>query len=166
MKNFASTCKGKVYTVNGYDSSFRLCLVSPAKNDEDEESVLFLESFTDIPLKTGKDLYETRLHLKENFASAQYQLDSDWNANKRIYHDISSDMKEFIQELYSSPCVERSSEINSEQEKVHLYLHMIDGTSFELQLFDDGCVKYQPMHGTVYVQMSGNAFRSVFNACK
>lgn len=166
LTEFASTCKGKVYTVKGYDSNFRLCLVSPAENNSDEESVMFLESLSDISLKTGKDLYGTRLHLKENFVSAQYQLDADWDTNKRIYHAISADMGEFIQELYSSPFVKKSVKINTEQQEVHLYLHMRDGTIFELQLFNDGCVKYHPMHGTVYVQMSGKAFRSVFNACK
>lgn len=127
---------------------------------------MFLESLNDNSLKTGKDLYGTRLHLKENFVSAQYQLDADWNTNKPIYHDISADMEEFIQELYSSPFVKRSSKINTEQQKIHLYLHMSDGTTLELQLFNDGRVKYQPMGGIVYVQMSGKAFQSVFNACK
>lgn len=161
LTDFASTCKGKIYTVKGYDSNFRLCLVST-----DEKFVTFLENLQGISLKTGKDLYGTRLHLRENYVSAQYQLDPDWNTSRHIYYDVSADMQEFIQELYSSPFAERPSKMNKEQQNVHLYLHMKDGTIVELQLFRDGRVRYQPMYGAAYVQMSGSAFQSVFDACK
>lgn len=164
----ASVCEGSVYTVNGYDREYRLCIVTHDQNENGAEDacIHFLENLNGITLEKGKDLYGERLHVKEYFESAQYQLHEDWDWGKEKYHDISPDvdMAAFLDDLWEAPFTDEPMDYNNTP-RTHLYLRMKDGTTVELDLYADGRVRYQHMGGTVAVQMEGEGFRDVFEAC-
>ncbi len=64
--DFSGTVSGDFYTVNGYDSSFMLCMKA-----EDGTLTLFVND-NGITLHTGYDLFEHRLHVSGNYKAVQY----------------------------------------------------------------------------------------------
>ena len=156
------------YTVKGYDSDFRLAGV--ASFDNGERTIFFYDSLNDITLTTGADLFETRLHLKDNFTSVTYQLHDDWDYGKQNFQTLSVDnetMLIFLDTLYASEFVDLydtplQSEIYN-QKQAHLYFTLQDGSTVGLQLFEDGYIGYAGYSGA-YVYMPGEIFDTVFEA--
>lgn len=168
-KEFASNVTGDVYTVNGYDKDFRICI--PQMN-EDSEFIAFFENLNGIRLSTGSDLYGERLKLKGNFNDVVYQLHSDWNYSKNNYKHYTNitndDIPNFINVLYESPFVDLSEsthDIYDENLKqAHIYFKMNNGTTIGIRLFEDGYVSYDNMYGRVFVKMDNNIFEKVFTS--
>ncbi len=160
-KELASSAVGKVYKVNGYDDSFRIGIPYMY---EGEYYITFYENLNGITLSTGKDLYENRLLLKENYRSTLYQLHSDWNNDANQYKELKLSrniMLQFIDAIDSSPFIEldNSSKIyNSKMEVTHLYFKLKDGTTLEVGLFEKGFVAY----GNLIVKVSDKIFSKVF----
>jgi len=166
---FASTVTGEVYSVNGYDRSFRICI---SEMYDGCEFIAFFENLNGISLTTGEDLYgSSRLSLKGNYSSVLYQTHDNWNKGVNQYKNlnVSDDVvSKFIDALYSSPFVDLSNNdvdiYNSDTVQTHLCFKMNDGTTVEIRLFKNGYVGYQNMYGRVFVKMSNEVFSTVFNA--
>ena len=70
-REFASNIPGKVYTVQGYDPDFRLCVRRDFTDDSGVHRMWlhFLEHLNGISLSTGADLFEDRLQLRDRVTS-------------------------------------------------------------------------------------------------
>lgn len=168
QQELASNVIGDVYTVNGYDPDFRICI---PKMYEDIEFIAFFENLNGITLKNGNDLYGNRLHLKEDYIDVTYQLHSDWNYEKgnfKKFREVTTtNFNQFIDVLNQSPFVELKGEpsiYNSDILQTHLFFKMKDGTTVELRLFENGYVGYQGMHGQIFVHITDDIFNQIFSA--
>lgn len=172
---FASTITGDVYSVNGYSTDFRIC-TRDSFEDANGNNVLYInfyENLNGIDIATGKDLFETRLKLLENWNTVQYQTHDNWDngAPDYVFNDLTGisdkDINTFLETLNSSDfeyVYESNPDFYSGSSKqAHLYLHMDDATVIELRLFEGGYVGYQHM-GWYFVKMPSEIFDLIFNA--
>ena len=165
---------GDVYTVKGYDSAFRLCIPI------DGGALLELYDTLDgITLRTGKDLYGERLHLRENWREAEYQTHDDWNSNEDTFRTpelTEEEIAAFIDALYAGefeywgPDSETGDIFTGDifhlgLEQKHLYFRLADGSSVYLRLFENGRVLYNHVASRMLVDASGAAFDAVWAAC-
>lgn len=172
-KEFASNIQGDIYTVNGYDIDFRLCLKG-SYMDENNKEVTYIEFFdhlNGIGLNTGEDLFGTRLHLRENWESARYQTHENWDNSVGDYRAVedTAALGAFLDALYEGR-FENLYESNPDMyalPQTHMYFSMKDGTTIELRLFEGGYVSYQSSgFGGYSVKMSGDAFDAIYQACR
>ena len=173
-REFASTVRGVVFTVNGYDPGFRICIPRQAGG----ETILeFYDCLNGITLYTGADLYDDRLHLPENWTSLEYLTHDAWyygdNYDYKTPDLTEGQITDFIQALCAAPFenwdyttgkAERDI-YDYDYEQAHLYFRMSDGTTVALRLFENGCVGYQYLADRVFVRMEGEAFDTIFAAC-
>lgn len=168
---FASTYTGDVYSVKGYDTNFRLCI--NVSDDGGNKSLIMLENLNGIYLNTGADLFETRLHLPNNWSNVHYLTHSNWDNGNHNYMKMSGisneEINAFIDELSSNDFVymdyEETPNIYDVKKQGHLFFEMKDGTTIELRLFEGGYVGYQSL-GWYFVKMPSSTFESIFNACQ
>ncbi|WP_343208576.1 hypothetical protein [Anaerolentibacter hominis] len=187
-KEFASTVSGEIYSVKGYDSSFRLCMQGVyTENDGTEvDYVEFYENLNGISITTGEDIFGSRLNMKENWESAKFQEHENWDNGwpDYIYQELpgitQDDLNAFLDELYAGKFVnmwrsDQYSDPNAKEDtnqrdiysepSGHLFFYMKDGTKVELRLFEGGYVGYQHL-GWYFVEMPGQIFEKIFAACK
>ena len=160
---------GDVYTVKGYDSSFRLGI--PA---EDGGWLQLFDCLNGITLTTGADLYAERLHLAGNWTELEYLTHEDWNENRHAYRApelTEEQIEDFIAALcagefeYWGADGERGDIFRQNLAQEHLYFRMADGTTVGLRLFENGLVMYDGLADRVLVDARGEAFDAVFEAC-
>ena len=183
-QEFVGSVAGPLYTVKGYDEDFRLC-VRVETQDENGEPALwieYLERLNGITLTRGAELFEDRLHLRENFASLQWQSHEDWNRNLGGYHDAGLDpalWEAFLDELDAGAFVdlwdpetcryrdESHPDLLGSSNQVHLILTQKDGTLLRLRLFEGGWVNYDSgaLSTPFFVHIPGETFEAVFAAC-
>ena len=174
-EEFASSCKGDVYSIKGYDTDFRVCIRQEYENENGEKSLWlqFLDRLNDITLKTGADLFESRLRISDNVAQVQWQSHDDWNnaAGNMKNADIDESLwKEFINQInlaefiYTLDYQNTNKTIYDNQNQAHITLVMNDGTTNSLRLIEGGYVGYDPM-GWYFVKIPGDTFDIVFSAC-
>lgn len=175
-EEFASTYTGNVYSVKGYSTDFRICISSEYVDESGYtvKWIQFLERLNGIGLTDGEDLFGDRLNIKDRIASIQYQTHEDWNQAKNFYKNLTGLTEEqinaFIEELYAGKfeyAYETYPDIydDSSLEQAHLYLHLDDNTDVEIRLIEGGYVGYQDL-GWYFVKMPGEAFDTIFYACK
>ena len=164
---FAGSISGDFYSVVGYDTDFWLCMV------QDQTVSLYIND-NGITLKTGKDLFDEKLHLADRYDTVEYQTRNDWyydTGNKKTL-DSSSDklLSLFISSLYEAPFI-RISDIPlskgqtspyDDKEIYHLFFHMEDGIVIHLRLFEGGYVQFDGIRG-VCVQLSGQYFQKLID---
>lgn len=174
-EEFASSVAGEIYEVIGYDSSFRICMKWEGELDNGETvlNIQFLDRLNGITLNTGSDLFEDRLHLNNRIVSIECQSHDDWNYAVNNYRTVDVDdatWGEFINQLYSGNFVNTwdpdnyTDTIYDTENQAHIYLRMNDGTTIGLTLIEGGYVGYDAL-GWYFVQIPGEAFDSVFEAC-
>ena len=173
---FAGTVYGDVYSVKGYDESFRLCMMESYTDDNgnDVQWVNFYERLNGIGLGHGHNLFEDRLKLSDNWNHVQYQPHDDWDYDRNNFCNLTGitddDITGFVNALYDG-WVENVFETTgnnnfyANNNQSHLYFYMNDTTVIELRLFEGGYVGYQHL-GWYFVKMPGEAFQKIFNACK
>lgn len=170
-KNLASSILGEVYTVKGYDSSFRLCTSNVYEDETGNmvEEIQFFENLNGITLYKGRDLFGNRLHLLQNFSFATYQTETDWQNGASVFHklsDISKDkMQEFLKEVCKAKFIEMTDSSLYQQPSRHLFLTLNDHTTVELRLFPGGYVGYQAL-GSYLVKVPGELFDEIYAATK
>lgn len=170
-KEFASTYSGPVYKVNGYDEEFRLCIYL---DTEDGVWLQLLDNYDGIGLNTGADLFENRLHLKENLENIRYLTHNDWNDGSNAeYKELSGVSDERLENFFNSLCESpfekidyvNDSDFYDADKQGHIYLNMKDKTVIELRLIDGGYVGLQEL-GWYFVKMPAEIFEPVFSACQ
>lgn len=98
--DFAGGSTGKLYSVEGLDDSFAVAL----KHDENESRAELLVKNNGITLEDASDLYEDRLHLKENYVSVEYQDGDDMKAGSEEKKPLDASYENKISELIDSLC--------------------------------------------------------------
>ena len=104
---FASNIMRKVYSVNGYDESFRICtrIEYEGENQTPGLWIQFYDCLNDITLSTGKDLFEDRLNLRERTQTIQWQSHYDWDnatGNIQVANIDQSSWEEFWNQVDNS----------------------------------------------------------------
>lgn len=170
-KEFASNIAGEVYTVNGYDPSFRICV--KWTNDEGV-CIEFFENLNGITLSRGEDLFGDRLHLAEGYVSVEYQPheDWDWGTGNFLPLDLPRETVDaLLADVYNAefrPLGQEDSDVYK-LPQAHLWFHMTDGTTVGLRLFEGGMCQYASndfsSFGAVILPISGEAFDAVMAAC-
>lgn len=182
-EKIASNLTGNVYTVKGYDPDFMLCVRSDERIAQ-TDFLWVLYRLNDITLQNGENLFEDRLHIRDNIERVQWQSNEDWNFEMDNLQDISikkSVWKKFLRELYKGEFVNTYiydknhptkgfyedkpySSIYDTPNQVHLFLVMSDGTTVELRLIEGGYVGLQVM-SWYFVKIPGETFDAVYDAC-
>ena len=161
----ASNVAGEVRAVRGYDTNFRLALVT------DTGAELY-DCPGDMWLYWGADLFKTCLHI-ENAVAAYSVTDADWEQGResRRYIDLEA-LEPFVATLMTAPMQDwgRGSEngdiYDYDYAEAHLYLELADGTVVPLRLFENGCVKYDGSAARICAWMPGAIFDEVFDMCR
>lgn len=164
---FAGSISGDIYSVTGYDTDFLLCTV------QDNTVSLYIND-NGIALKTGKDLFDEKLHLADRYDTVEYQTRNDWyyeTGNKKTFDSSSNKLLSlFISSLYDAPFMKISDIPLSEgqtnpyddKEIYHLFFHMKDGIVVHLRLFEGGYVQFDGIRG-VCVQPSEEYFEKLID---
>ena len=165
LKDFASIGEGdEVYTVNGYDESFRL--ITYTKNEYGEFISLW-ECLNDFMLADGSDVFGM-MNIKDNIESATWKTFNNWNYGILDEKEVIIDdtLNNFIDAMYKGTPYsledeelrnklfnkesnfssgEDYFEANEERQKF-MFLKMKDGTKVEIRLFRDGYIYYSGLN--------------------
>jgi hypothetical protein len=163
---FASTVgEMDVYTIKGYDSSFRI--MTYEKYDNLEIAGVF-ECLNGIELKNGMDLF-SKLDLNENLQSIAWESYDSWNNGKQEIKNIQKDeiFSAFLTALYNAePLAEEklgaAAIDNAEQNQKFLMLQLKDSTVVRLRLLKDGYVMYNNLQ--VYFKVGAAEFNTLWNS--
>lgn len=172
---FASTYEGEVYAVEGYDTSFRICVKWEAMNETSDSIlvVVILDRLNGITLETGSDLFEDRLHISGHIASIEWQSHEDWDYAKNNFQLANIDEElwsNFISKLDSGSFVymwdsnNPSNNIYDTDNQAHIILTMNDGTRINLRLIEGGYVGLDGFYW-YFVRIPEEEFNEVFKLC-
>ena len=173
---FASTIGGEVYSVNGYDTGFRICICGEAEDENHNKNVWvnILDCLNGITLKNGSELFEDRLHVRERTETIQFQTHSDWNRglNNTQIANVEPDIwNEFLDQVDNGafiytwdPGSKGNNTIYNTPHQAHIILSMNDGTLVELRLIDGGYVGYNAM-AWCFVKIPEDIFNAVYDIC-
>ena len=174
--NIGSGCE--IYTVNGYDPSFRLAVVQSyteytGENHEEVSGtvVYILDKLNGIALQSGFDLFSKRLHLRERMVSAVWQSYKAWYRGSQTFYPLDSLTPEqwtaFFDALDQAPFQDTSDikpPLHKSDNQKHLVFTLSDSLTVTLYLYADG---YVSLGSSIYkVQMPGDAFDAIYRACK
>ncbi len=162
-----------VYTVKGYDETFRICARLSGTDNNAYADHLFLDCLNGISLNGGKSLFEDKLHISERKADLIYQTHEDWNNAIEQYYIPELDeaaWNGFISAADSSGFEELSS-INSQygeslykRNQAHLVVKMVDNTEIRLRLIEGGYLSYEGLP-RYFVRIPSEVFDKVYEAC-
>lgn len=178
----AGNMYGDIYTVKGYDPSFRICIKSSYTTESGERKtwIEFLERLNGITIYTGSDLFEDRLNIKGRVTSIQWQAHEDWDWNRGNIQDAELDETVWDAFLDAADSAEffnawnpdkdfypdhPKSSIYDNPNQAHLILNMEDGTTVWLRLIEGGYVGYHGIGWWYFVQLPAEVFDPVFDAC-
>lgn len=144
--DFAGSSTGKLYSVEGLDDSFAVAL----KYEDDDSRTELLVKNTGITLEDASDLYEDRLHLKENYVSVEYQDGDDMAAGSEEKKLLDASTENKVSELIDSLCngeimLYDSTSVTmqvSEDTEYVLYFHLNNRVVVPLYFMRGGYVKY------------------------
>lgn len=151
LKDFASISEGeKVYTVKGYDESFRL--ITYTKNEYGEYVSLW-ECLNDFIITDGSDVFGM-MNIKDNLERATWDTFNNWNngiiEEKEVV--IDDTVNGFIDAMYKGIPYSledeslRSELFDKEENQKNMFLKMKDGTKTEIRLFKSGYVYYSGLN--------------------
>ena len=144
---------GDVYTVDGCDPSFMLCM-----NRHGDTLELYVCS-SGLTVKYGSEILEDRLHVSENLDRVEYETRASWNAmeSEGEPHDIrtlppdaadalesfirAADEAEFM--LTEDIPLEEGQDLYDGMELYHMYLYLTNGIPIELRLLKNGYVRIE-----------------------
>ena len=172
---FASSVVGEVYSLRGYDPGFRICVRYMMEGEDGQPQLFieFLDRLNGITLRTGKDLFEDRLHLRGRVTAVRWQNHDDWNRDGGDFKvcELSAELWEcFLDEADHGNFVNTwnpegaENSIYRTRQQAHLILTMEDETEVRLVLIEGGYVGYEAL-GWYFVSIPGETFNAVFSAC-
>ena len=146
--DFAGSINGDFYAVEGYDTSFMLCM-----KWENELVSTFING-NDMILSTGADLFEDRLHLRGNYEAVKYQTRDDWQRSTGVIAEISDEdlgvVERFVNAVNEAsflltedvPLEEGEKNIY-DREIYHVFFEMENGMTVHMRLYKGGYVRFQ-----------------------
>ena len=174
--NIGSGCE--IYTVNGYDPSFRLAVVQSyteytGENHEEVSGtvVYILDKLNGIALQSGFDLFSRRLHLRERMVSAVSQSHDDWDNGIQTFYPVDTVTPEQWDAFFNAldnALFEDTHKTNPDLSKSsgqkHLTFTLSDSLTVYLRLYADGHVSLNDSR--YMVKIAGDAFDAIYRACK
>jgi hypothetical protein len=162
---FASTVGvTDVYTVNGYDKSFRI--MTCEKLDGKNYPQIF-ECLNGLTVKTGEDLFG-KLKMEGNMESIQYESFDSWNNGKQLNKPLAdlSLMENFLKALNTSEPINGDSlsnlfEEQSADSQKFVNIRLRDGTEVQLRLFKDGYAYYNNIN--IFFKIDSTEFISFWD---
>jgi len=178
--DYAGSTSGAFYTVKGYDPKFMLCKIS------DDGSVAIYINDNGLSLEKGRDLFEEKLHLSDNYVSMEYQTRGDWykglgNIKTFTEEMITSErlgsgdkntdvLKRFVAALgdgdfmYTSDVPLDDGEKNIyDREMYHLFFRMGNGMTTHIRLYKGGYARFEGLI-SVCVKVDERAFNALVDA--
>lgn len=153
-----------VYTVKGYDKSFR---IMSCEKIGGVVYAQFYECLNDITVKTGADIFG-KLKMEGNIESAKYELFDSWNNGNQDYKPLAklNGLDGFLAELNKSIPYEQDSlpglwEDQSADCQKFVYITLKDGTEVQLRIFKDGYVYYNNIN--IFFKIDSSVFTSFWN---
>lgn len=133
-ENFTSNVSGDVYSVKGYDKSFRICIPSMY---EGCGFMAFFECLNDISFSQGYEIFGDRIHLHENFSNV-LQIDTESGQKSKI--SISEKKAdEFFNALYDAQAI-----VSPDSTEYKLFqIAAKDGTAVNIRLYKGGIAAYK-----------------------
>jgi hypothetical protein len=162
----ASTIGGvDVYTVNGYDSDFR---IMSYQKQEEQIYAGFYEQLNGIAITKGIDLIG-KTNLLGNVALVKWQTFDNWNHNKPQFEELQVDgsLQAFIEALYEAkpiaaePLQRDGIYDKGDHNQKFLFLKLKDQTEVQLTLFKGNYVKYGG--ASVFFEVDPVAFSTVWD---
>ena len=153
-----------VYTVKGYDKSFRI--MTYGKLNGQTYADLF-ECLNGIAVKTGNDVFG-KFEIENNIDSINYEDSDSWNSGKDHYKTLTrfDQFANFLAALENSIPLEQESlsylftETDLTSQKF-LQVKLKDGTEVNLRLFKDGYVYYNGIN--IVFKVEDSAFAGLWN---
>ncbi|WP_426351029.1 hypothetical protein ACPWSR_07345 [Alloiococcus sp. CFN-8] len=162
----AGSVGGDFYSVKGFDPSFMLCM------EHEDGSVSTYINNNGLTLKTGADLFDTRLHLAGNYNTVQYQSYSEWFNSSgdpiAIDRGYEETVSSFVHSLNAAQFMPTDDITLNEDEDLydkeiwHLYFLMNNGMTIHLRLYEGGYVRFQGMMD-ICVKVEDDAFNAMTN---
>ena len=153
-----------VYTVKGYDKSFRLMAVEKIDGVAYGQ---FYECLNGLTVKTGADIFG-KLKMEGNAEAAKYELFESWNNGKQEVRPLAKldGLNGFLTALNKSVPYEGDSlpglwEDQSADSQKFVYITLNDGTEVQLRIFKDGYVYYNNIN--IFFKVDSTAFASFWN---
>jgi len=147
---FAGSVEGDIYTVNGYDPEFMLCM-------EINGRLCTYIARTGYRLNTGHDLFEDRMKLTELYDAAYFRKVDVYDLNDRPKYELVGtehtalvdNFTKAINEAYfmytSEIPLKPGCKSYHEMQTASIRLTKTDGTSVKLHLYDGGYVRLDMM---------------------
>lgn len=153
-----------VYTVKGYDKSFRIMTYGKLNG---QTYANFFECLNGITVKTGNDVFG-KFKIENNIASIKYEDFASWNSGKDNYQALArfDQFASFLAALENSIPLEQESLSSLFAEKdltnqKFLQVKLKDGTEVNLRLFKDGYVYYNGIN--IVFKVEDSAFTGLWN---
>lgn len=169
----------EVYTVKGYDESFRLITYT---QNEYGEFINLWECLNDFILVDGSDVFG-KMNIKDNLESVTWETFNNWNYGNINEKEviINDALNNFIDAMYKGipysledeelrkslfdkesnyDSIEDYFEANEERQKF-MFLKMKDGTKVEIRLFRDGYIYYSGLNFAF--KIDEEAFNNMWN---
>lgn len=163
----SSIGKQDVYSVKGYDKSFRIMTYGKINGTAYAE---FFECLNGITIKTGADVFN-KLKIENNIKTAKYENFESWNYSKQQYIELTQlqELKGFVNELkntipYKQEDLSYLWDDNGEINQKFVYVTLNDGSEVQIRLFKDGYIYYSCSH--IFFKMENQAFDKLWNELK
>lgn len=154
----------EMYTVKGYDSSFRIMSYIKV---EDHEYAQFFDCLNGITIKTGKDIFG-KLNLVNNIESAKFISFDDWNNGTANYINLKdvNILNEVIKELYTALPYEYQTiedvidNSRNNDEFREFTLKQKDGLEVKLTVYNNGYVSYG--YSNIYFKVENSVINKLW----
>lgn len=161
---FASTIgRTDVYSVKGYDKSFRIMTY---KKHEGTVYAEFYECLNGIKVKTGADVFD-KLKIENNINSAKQEMFESWNNHREEYKEFKglTSLNSFVSKLgetvpYKQQSLSYLFQEQGNASQKFIYITLKDGSEVELRLFKGGFVYYSNAH--IFFKMEDKAFDTLW----
>jgi hypothetical protein len=163
---FASSIgEGDVYSVKGYDETFRIMVYGEREGQVWAE---FYECMNGITVTSGQDVFD-KLKLAGHVQAAVWETYESWNNGSHVYRSLplAEPLDDFITALNAAKPIEQKllqeklNIFNSVEQKF-LLLQLDDHTEIRLRLFKGNYVMYHNAH--VFFQMDEQVFAALWNS--
>lgn len=153
-----------VYTVKGYDRSFRIMTY---ENINGEVRASFFECLNDLTVNSGNDIFG-KFKMENNIESVQYEGFDSWNNGKGDYHLLTKldDFNTFLAALEQSIPYNQESlpdllDSPNTIDQRFLSIHLNDGSSIQLRLFKEGYVYYNGIN--IFFKVASPSFEALWS---
>ncbi len=132
--DFAGSIQGEIYSVQGSDPGFLVCL------EESNGNLAYFANSVGITLVTGSDLFRDRFPVQEHYLSLEYQAWDDWYYSQGNIRSLSPSQEDtaqdFLELLQGGTFVLRTG-LEELTDLIHVYVHLDSGLTLHFFLHEN-----------------------------